>query len=58
MSDSKMNGTLERDLEKVFRLHEHRIEDELHKMSQTFERCTQSPDIALMTNFFDYLNFR
>ncbi|XP_055305964.1 uncharacterized protein LOC129570401 [Sitodiplosis mosellana] len=58
MSESKGSGVCERDLEKVFRMHEHRIEDELHKMSQSFERCTQSQDIALMSNFFDYLNYR
>lgn len=47
------------DLEKVFRLHENRIEDEIHKMSNSFETCTQSLDNTnLMTDFFDYLSYR
>lgn len=58
MSDPNEHSSFERDLEKVFRTHEHRIEDELHKMSQSFEKCTQSQDITLMSNFFEYLNYR
>lgn len=58
MSESNGNGRFDRNLEKVFRTHEHRIEDELHKMSQSFEKCAQSQDIALMSNFFEYLNYR
>lgn len=46
------------ELEEIFRTHENRIENELKKMSQSFEKCTPAEDMNFMTNFFDYLSCR
>lgn len=57
---SEMNAPKDQilSLEQMIRIHENRIEHELHGMSRTFEACISTHDPMLMTSVFEYMRYR